>query len=113
MPTRKRPDATPEASFYAKVLDEAEKIDLEIASGVDGIDQEIALLRAQIKAIIQDDPKDIKSIVRATNALEKLVRTRYHITKEQRKGLKAALGNVIKDIALPLGLGVTIGKQLK
>ena len=112
MPSRKKPDNPPEASFYSKALDDAEKLEFETASGVDGIDQEIALLRVEIKAILQDNPKNIKDLVKVTNALDKLVKTRYHITKEQRKGLKEAIGHVIKDIAMPLGLGVTIGKQL-
>lgn len=101
------------SGFYEKVLDEAERIDFELASGVNGIDDEIALLRVKIKSILGDDPKNIKLIVEATNALERLIRTRYKITKEQRKGLKEAIGNVLKDIALPLGIGIatTIGKD--
>ena len=31
--------------FYSKVLDEAEQLDFELATGVQGIDDEIALLR--------------------------------------------------------------------
>ena len=47
-----------------------------------------------------------------TNALERLVRTRYNITKEQKQGLKEAIGNVLRDVALPLGIGIdtTINK---
>ena len=50
----------------------------------------------------------------ATNALERLIRTRYKITREQRKGLKEAISNVLRDIALPLGIsiGATIDKQV-
>ena len=92
--------------FYSKVLDEAEQLDFELASGVSGIDDEIALLRVKIKSILGDDPKNIKAIVGATNALDRLIRTRYKITKEQRKGLKEAIGNVLRDIALPLGIGL-------
>ena len=92
--------------FYSKVLDEAEKLDFERASGVDGIDNEIALLRVKIKSILGDDPKNIKLLIDMTNALERLIRTRYKITREQRKGLKEAIGNVLKDIALPLGIGI-------
>jgi len=98
--------------FYAKVLDEAEQLDFELASGVEGIDDEIALLRVKIKSMLGDDPKNVKLIVDATNALERLIRTRYKITKEQRKGLKEAIGNVLRDVALPLGIGIgaTINK---
>ena len=92
--------------FYAKVLDEAERLDFELAAGVNGIDDEITLLRVKLKSILGDDPKNIKLIVEATNALERLIRTRYKIGKEQRKGLKEAIGNVLRDIALPLGIGI-------
>ena len=99
--------------FYARVLDEAEKLDFELASDVNGIDDEIALLRVKIKSILEHDPENVTLIMHATNALERLIMTRYRITKEQRKGLKEAIGNVLKDIALPLGIGIgaTLNKK--
>jgi len=99
--------------FYSRVLDEAERLDLELAQGVEGIDDEIALLRVKIKSILESDPENVRLIMEATNTLARLVRTRYNITKEQKKGLKEAIGNVLKDIALPLGIGIgaTIGKS--
>ena len=101
--------------FYSRVLDEAEQLDFELASGVNGIDDEIALLRVKIKSTLSgDDPEKLKILVGATNALERLIRTRYKITREQRKGLKEAIGNVLRDIALPLGIGIgaTIDKHV-
>jgi len=92
--------------FYTKVLDEAERLDFELASGVEGIDGEIALLRVKIKSILEHDPENVKLIMQATNALERLIRTRYKITKEQRKGLREAIGNVLREVALPLGIGI-------
>jgi hypothetical protein len=103
-------------NFYARALDMAEKLDFNMASGVNGIDDEIALLRVEIKkAMAGGDARNLKVLVGATNALERLIRTRYQITREQRKGLKEAISNVLKDIALPLGINVgatAIGKQL-
>ncbi len=98
--------------FYSKVLDEAEQLDLELAQGVEGIDDEIALLRVKIKSILESDPENIKLIMEATNTLARLIRTKYNITRDQKKGLKEAIGNVLKDIALPLGIGIgaTINK---
>jgi len=95
-----------QSGFYQKALDEAERLDFELASGVNGIDDEIALLRVKIKSMLGDDPRNIKLIVKATNALERLVHTRYKISKEQRKGLKEAIGNVLKEVALPLGISI-------
>ena len=97
--------------FYSKVLDEAEQLDFELATGVEGIDDEIALLRVKIKSILENDPENIKLITQATDALARLVRTRYNISKEDKKGLKEAIGNVLRDVALPLGIG--IGATLK
>ncbi len=114
MPTkagRKRgtPKGKPRAKkqgFYSKVLDEAEQLDFELAAGVEGIDDEIALLRVKIKSLLENDPENISLIIHMTNALERLVKTRYNISKEQRQGLKEAIENVIKEIALPLGIGI-------
>jgi hypothetical protein len=102
--------SAPKSGFYSRVLDEAERLDFELASGVEGIDDEIALLRLEIKkAITGGDAENLELIVKATNALERLIRTRYKITKEQGRGLKEAIGNVIKDIAIPLGIGIGAG----
>ncbi len=90
--------------FYSKVLDEAEKLDFELATGVEGIDDEIALLRVKIKSLVERDPQNIKLIMQAINTLERLIRTKYNIGKEDKKGLKEAIANVLKDIALPLGI---------
>ena len=49
--------------FYSKVLDEAEQLDFELATGVEGIDDEIALLRVKIKSILENDPENIKLIM--------------------------------------------------
>jgi len=99
---------TPKPGFYARVLDEADQLDFELASGVEGIDGEIALLRLEIKSLLKNKPEDVRLIMQVTNALERLIRTRYKITKEERKGLKEAIGNVIRDIAIPLGIGVGV-----
>lgn len=92
--------------FYSKVLDEAEQLDFELASGVEGIDDEITLLRVKIKSLISSDPENIELIMRATSTLARLVKTRFNITREQKKGLKEAIGNVLKDVAIPLGVGI-------
>ena len=92
--------------FYIIVLDETEQLDFDLASGVEGIDDEIALLRVKIKSILSHDPDNIKLIMEVTNTLSRLIRTRYNTTREQNKGLKEAIGNVLRDIALPLGIGI-------
>lgn len=93
--------------YYSRILDEAERVDFRLASGIEGIDEEIALLRLEIKkAIAGGDDKNLKILVRAMGVLEKLVRTRYQITASQRRGLKEAIENVVRDIFVPLGVNI-------
>ncbi len=93
--------------FYAKVFDEAEQFDFNAAAGIEGIDEEIALLRLEIKkAISGGDDRNLKLLVKATAALDKLIRTHYQITAAQRQGLKVAIENVVKDILVPLGINI-------
>jgi hypothetical protein len=93
--------------FYSKVFAEAERIDLDTASGIEGIDDEIALLRLEIKkAISGGDERNLLLLVKASTALEKLIRTRYQVTSAQRKGLKEAIENVIRDVLVPLGINI-------
>ncbi len=119
MPARgkapKGSQAARQPGFYSRVLDEAEKLDFALAADVSGIDDEIALLRVKIKSILEHEPENVKLIMHVTNALGRLIMTRYKITREQRKGLKEAIGNVLKDIALPLGIGIgtTINKRVR
>jgi|SRR3990172_972489 len=97
--------------FYSPVLDEAEKLDFEQATCVEGLDEEIALLRVKIKSLIARDPENIKLIMQATNALVRMVIAKYS-TKDNKQGAKAAVGNVLRDISFPLGFNknqVTIG----
>jgi len=93
-------------NFYSKVMDEADQLDFELASGIEGFDDEIALLRVKIKSLLEKDPENIKVLMQATNTLVRLVKAKYNITGEQKQGLKEAIGNVLRDIAIPLGIKV-------
>lgn len=94
--------------LYSRALDEAELLDFELARGVEGIDDEIALLRVKIKSLLGKDPENVKLIMAATNALARLVMTRYRISADQKNALSNALsnaiGNVLQGLAIPLGI---------
>jgi hypothetical protein len=92
--------------FYSTALAEAEKLELEAASYVEGIDQEIALLRIKLRELVQNHPDRIDLHLEAANTIARLVRTRYQISKEQKKSLKEAITKVLTEVALPLGIGI-------
>ena len=43
--------------FYAKVLDEAEKLDFQTACSIEGIDDEIAIIRLKIRDLVNKGSK--------------------------------------------------------
>jgi len=92
--------------FYGRALDEAEKLELEEASHIEGIDEEIALLRVKLRELLAEQPERIDLHFEAANIIARLVKTRYQITKEQKKSLKEAIQKVLTEVAVPLGVGV-------
>jgi hypothetical protein len=94
--------------FYSRALDEAAKLELEEASHVEGIDEEIALLRVKLRELLEEQPERIDLHFEAANIIARLVRTRYQITKEQKKSLKEAIQKVLTEVAVPLGVGIGI-----
>jgi len=92
--------------FYSRVLDPDEQADFEQATEVEGIDEEIALVRVKIKSLVAREPENTKLIMQGVATLEKLVRTRYSIGREDKQGLKDAITNVLRDIAIPIGVGI-------
>lgn len=89
-------------SFYANVLDEAERQELRAAAAVQDIDEEIAVMRVRIKSLVKSE--DIEALTRCMNTLARLVATRYNVTHHEKKGIKEAMTNVLRDVALPLGI---------
>ncbi|MBN2186149.1 MAG: hypothetical protein JW732_01710 [Dehalococcoidia bacterium] len=96
--------------FYRLALDEAEKVEFEEASQVEGIDEEIALLRVKLRELVENQPDRIDLHFSAANTIARLVKTRYQISKEQKKPLKEAITKVLAEIAMPLGIGIGISK---
>ena len=94
--------------FYGLVLDEAERLELEEAGGIEGLDEEIALLRVKLRDIIAAEPERVELYLKMADTIAKLVKTRYNISKEQKKSLKEAIAKVLAEIALPLGIKALI-----
>jgi len=97
--------------FYSQALTEAEKLQMEEAALVDGLDQEIALLRIKLRELVENSPDRIDLHLEAASTLARLVRTRYQISKEQKKSLKEAITKVLTEVAAPLGIGINIAMK--
>jgi hypothetical protein len=90
--------------YYSKEFNRKEKHDLDAAAEMEGIDAEIALLRYEIKksANGRGNIKNLRILVNAALALEKLIRTRHKVFAPENK-FENAVRNVFRDIIYPLG----------
>lgn len=91
--------------YYSKIFNDKEQVkEFCSAADVRGIDEEIALIRHVIKCAARShDEKYLSIIIRATNALTRLVRTRQVVFSQTDK-FADAVQNVITDILIPLGV---------
>ena len=90
--------------FYSKLLQEAERLEFDEASAVEGLDNEIAILRLKMRDILQAQPERIDLQMQLAKTLARLIRTQYAITPEQKASLREAIKTVLKDVAIPLGI---------
>jgi hypothetical protein len=94
--------------FYSNALDKAEKLSLEEARDIEGLDEEIAMLRVRLRELIENDPDRFDLQLKVTSTIARLVGIRYKISREQKKSLREAITKVLTDIAIPLGIKVII-----
>ena len=97
--------------FYSRALSEAEQVELELASLVEGIDQEISFLRLKLKQISEQHPDRLDLQFEAANTIARLIRTNYQITGEQKQTLRDSIRKVLTEVALPLGIDIVIGSR--
>lgn len=94
--------------FYLPALDDVAALQLEEARGMEGLDEEIAVLRVKLRELLQDQPGEVDLHLRAATVLANLVRVRYAVSKEGRRGLKEAITRVLSELAVPLGIKALI-----
>ena len=100
-PSGRRPSPR---NFYRESLSEAEQIELGRAQEIEGLDDEIALLRVRLKRAVEERPEDLQLLVRGLDLLVKAVAARYRLSPKARRDLAdnlAATLNSLGDQLLP------------
>ncbi len=91
-------------SFYAAALTDAERLRLADARHVDGLDEEIALLRVRLRSALEQRPEDFDLLRDGIALLVRAVATQYRLSPKARKDLAdrmAAVLNSVGDQILP------------
>jgi hypothetical protein len=90
-------------SFYEEALSEAERLELEQAREVEGLDEEIAVLRVRLKRALREHPQDLALIAKGVDMLVKAVAARYRLSPKARRDLADNLAGLIEGIDNLLG----------
>jgi hypothetical protein len=98
----KRAPAT-RGDFYAKALSEAERVALSEALQVDGMDQEIALLRMRLRDAVTQSPEDLPLMFKGIALLARVVATRYRLGKTGREEIQEALVQAFTELEQSMG----------
>ncbi len=104
--TRRRKPRTSvkDGGFYSSVVSEAEQLKLPEAMDMEGLDQEIALLRVRLVQLLREQPDNTALIFKGIDLLVRTVGSRYRLSKKSKDDLSEAIEGVLNGIGGALGL---------
>lgn len=105
MTTGSETSAAEAAGFYEEALTEAERLRLPKARGVEGIDDEIALLRVRLLGYAQRNPEKLDVLMQGIGLLTRTVATRYRLSPKSQQDLTESLIGVAVGLGRSFGLG--------
>ncbi|MGB6838053.1 MAG: hypothetical protein WBF66_10180 [Dehalococcoidia bacterium] len=97
-PARRRPRRSVARGFYGDALDDAERVALEAAGDINGLDQEIALLRTKLRRALEERPQDLPLMLKGIELLVKAVSARYRLSKEAKQDLSESIAGVLRGL---------------
>ncbi|HXF50097.1 MAG TPA: hypothetical protein VNM43_00235 [Dehalococcoidia bacterium] len=100
--SRRKAGARDAANFYAGVLDRAERARLEDAAAIEGLDDEVALLRVRLRTAIEQRPEDYALMLKGIALLVRAVAARYRLSPKSRRDLAESLAATIEQIGAAL-----------
>lgn len=88
--------------FYKQALSEAEQILIPEAREIEGLDEEIALLRVKLSTALAEHPDNMPLMMRGVELLVKAVAAKYRLSKKSQDNLAEAIDGVLKEIGAAL-----------
>jgi hypothetical protein len=86
-----------EQSFYASALTAAERDDLAEARGVEGLEDEVALLRLRLREALTQHPEDIRLIESGAKVLIQSLLAQHRLSPKQADGICEAVAAFLEE----------------
>lgn len=90
--------------FYAQVLSEAEALRLPQAEEVEGLDEEIALLRVKLASLLEAQPQNLSLLLKGVEMLVRATAARYRLSQKAGDDLYQGVIGVLEGVGRALGL---------
>jgi len=87
--------------FYEEVLTRTERHDFRVALDVEGVDQEIAMLRLRLRAAMKEHPEDLQLMLRGVVMLVQALAAKYRLPKADQEALTAAVTSELESDIWP------------
>lgn len=101
-------------SFYDSALSESEKAALLTASEVEGLGQEIALLRVRLRRALEEHPENMTLMLKGVELLVKALAANYRLSKDAKADLSASIRSMLEEFGgriYPEALGDVVGSE--
>ena len=88
--------------FYTVALKEAEQAALDDARELEGLDEEIAVLRVKLQTVLAEHPENFTMLLRGIELMVRAVSARYRISGKGEDDLYQSVVGVLKGIGTVL-----------
>lgn len=92
-------------SFYTRALTAADRTTFDDAREVEGLADEVALLRVQIRRLIEDDEPDARVLQGAMRLLVQTLIAQQRLSGRQAEGLGEAAARLLEEFGAALATG--------
>jgi hypothetical protein len=92
--------------FYEYALSQAERVRLSRARQIQGLDEEIALLRVRLGRLAKEQPENLELLLKGIGLLVRAVSARYKLSHKAEEDLYQSLLGVLRgvgNVLLPEG----------
>ena len=96
----RRSSKTPERpqDLYEEALSKAERVRLSRARQIQGLDEEIALLRLRLSRLTEEQPENLELLIKGIGMLVRAVSAKYKLSHKAEEDLYQSLLGVLQGV---------------
>ena len=86
-------------SFYDAALTATERAEIDDARGIEGLEDEIAILRLRLREVLAERPEDLELLERGVRLLTQSLRAEHRLASREASGVTDAATRLFEQLA--------------